>query len=276
MSQELTTLVQQAAAGTDEHLCGSELYRRLASADGNKPPFPVARSLLRSLLVVQRPRIAELPYPESVRSLVTKEFDRIERTVDQEPDTYFDIRLHRFRSDLRIASFGRIPVGPEHLEIDGLPRSLLVRGGVGQGIRFLRFWSRAGGVKPYYVLHLAHGIPPQAFLFVYSPQAQRQMFLRVAECLRLHPEIRGVLAGSWWHDPAVARVSPPLEYLSQGWVSRGAERFRYEVSEEVTRMATANSPPRQQLVAAGQYHPVAYIAVWSRASLLAWADGGAP
>jgi hypothetical protein len=36
---------------------------------------------------------------------------------------------HPLRCDLRTAGLGRVPVGVEHMEIGGLPRSLLWRGG---------------------------------------------------------------------------------------------------------------------------------------------------
>src|SRR5262245_49023535 len=106
----LLDLARSAAAGTDERLCQSDLYQRLAAIPVG--PENPARHLISELLLAQRGQIDRLPYPPSVQLLVTKEFDRMQQAVRQEDDAYFDIGQHRFRSDLRIAAFGRIPVGP--------------------------------------------------------------------------------------------------------------------------------------------------------------------
>ena len=271
---ELIELAEASASGTDEELVNSEFALRVKRLRGQSSASEqdCVRQVYTELLAKNRPRIDALPYPDNAKALVQQEFDRIQNAVNEEPGDYFSLASHGCRCDARILCFGRIPVGPEHLEVDGLPRSLLWKGGIQQAIKCCQLIARAGGVKPFYAIHLAYGIDPTTFLLTYSKRAQKKMFLTIAECLRMHPKVKGLLAGSWWHDPKVEEIASHLAYLRTGWTDNGAELFFWEQSDDITDVATRNSPTRREQFERGEYTPKCYMAVWTRESLLRWAD----
>jgi len=88
------------------------------------------REILSKLIEENESKIHELNYSNSVRALIHTEFQRIKRAISESEDDYFDLKQHGTRCDFRIACFGRVPVGVEHMESGGVPRSLCFRGGL--------------------------------------------------------------------------------------------------------------------------------------------------
>jgi hypothetical protein len=272
-THELSPWAREAGAGTDAEFKKSAFARRLQAtrrSQGPEAAAELARQTMAKLIDEQQPRIGTLPYPAEVQSLIETEFVRIRSLVEQTDSLAFDVESHSARSDFRIVGFGRVPVGVEHMEISGVPRSLLYRGGLGQFGRFLAVLARTRGVRPFYQTHMSHGVAPAHFMLVYTPRAQEQMFRRIAECLKRNPRILGLTASSWWYDPQLERISPHLVFLRTGMTEKGARMFRYGDSQ--SDHAVANSALRQKLRNAGEYTPVTYTMVWPRDSLIRWSD----
>lgn len=263
-----------ACVATDATLGNSAFVRETirAAAKNATSAWQAVRKACAELLRSNGEQIEAQPYPATVHVLMHKEFARIKAAVANESDAYFDIHSHRLRCDLRILTFGRVPVGPEHFEVDGFPRSTAWRGGIRQALDFARTTVEAGGWQPFYVVHLAYGIDPATFMLTYSKRAQERMFRNLAGCLELHPEIRGVLAGSWWHDPHLDTWSPHMTYLRSGWTQRGARLFRWDKSDDARRLAAKGNAARQEAIQSGAYDPTEYMVVWPRRSLIAWAN----
>ena len=267
--QTLLRQAQSAASRTDQHFTDSVFFQAFRDQKDSSQ----LRQVMTEIAEQNRPRISELKFPDEVRALVTKSFDSIGQEIRESPEEFFDVTSYRFRRQLRILCFGRVPVGPEHLEVDGVPRNLLLRGGFHQSYRFLRLLTkiRRFRARPFFVLHL--GIhSPKTFLLEYSAREQKKMFHRLAGCLRMNPEILGVSASSWWYDPSMKDHSDYLCYLREGWESKGAEFFDYETSAQTDRLATEGSVARTKLFEEGKYLPRNYLVVWTRDSLLRWAD----
>jgi len=270
---EVLALAEVASAGNDAALLKSpfaHLIRQVREAQGEAACSNLLRETLARFLDRQRPAIDELSLPEAVRKLIVKEFDRIRLLTESGAATDFNIGEHSLRCDFRIAGFGRIPVGVEHMELSGVPRSLAYRGGIAQGTRFLRMLWQSGRVVPYYQIHMSHGVAPAHFGLVYTPRSQGRMLRNIADCLKLNPQVRGLIASSWWYDPALETVSPGLAYLRRGFVERGAFLFRY--GPPANDHAIANSPQRTKLVEEGKYSPMTYTIVWPRGMMIRWAD----
>ncbi|REJ67391.1 MAG: hypothetical protein DWQ31_11455 [Planctomycetota bacterium] len=272
--RELLALARRASVARDVEFTTSPFVAEVArfAAEAGQPACrEKLREVLAQLIEAGEPEIDELAYPHGVRELIRKQFARIRAELLEKEDEYFDVGDFRFRSDCRIACFGRVPVGPQHLEIDGLPGSLLYRGGLGQSWRLLGTALASRGRRPYYALHLANDIWPPAFQLVYSAEAQLKMFHRLAGCLAMNPHVRGVLSCGWLFDPQLDKVSPALAYLRRGWIDNGGRLFYWGRSDDSDRMATKNSRPRQQRFQEGVYRPAEYLVAFPRKRLLAWA-----
>ena len=244
---------------------------RIESAAGPEQRAAFLRSTLRALMDIHRPEIAGLRLPSTVRGLIEKEYSRIDRKLANAPDSDFDLRIHSVRCDFRIVGFGRTPVGVEHIEVGGVPRSLLWKGGARQAVRLASLFLRAGGPTPFYVGHLTHGIKPHAFLLAYNEKTQEFWHRNVAECLQMNPHIRGFLATSWLYDPQLARVSPHLGFLREGSLAHGAVLAHVGPTEGAIKYALAHAPDRQRLYDSGKYVPTSHAVIWSRDAMLAWA-----
>ncbi len=278
-SADLLGLARDAGRGIDEVFTTTPFMKAVAQIEQDNGPEQrsrMLREMLRDLAAENRDKIDSLNYPESVHGMIHTEFDRIEKQCDEKEDDWFDLERFSLRCDFRNLCFGRVPVGPQHLEIGGLPKSLLVRGGIAQAFRFLNTSRRAGGVEPFYVLHLACNIWPPAFRLVYSHEAQLNMFRLLAECMEMNPQVRGVQSCGWLFDPQLDTASPKLAYLRKDWIDNGGKLFRWQIDEATTRMATKNSPHRQALYDEGKFRPYSHMVVFARPALLAWAQQNPP
>jgi hypothetical protein len=244
---------------------------RLERAEGPDRRAEFLRGVLTALVVQHRPRIEGLRLPASVKRLIEREYVRIEKNLATAPGDALDLGIHSMRCDFRIVAFGRIPTGVEHIEIGGLPRALVWKGGGKQALQMLALLARAGGARPFYVGHLTHGIKPHAFLMAYTPDTQAAWQRNVAACLQMNPHLRGFLASSWLYDPQLARVSPHLSFLREGSLAHGAVLAHIGPTEGAIKNALARSPERQRLYEAGEYVPTSYAVVWTRQAMLKWA-----
>lgn len=268
-------LADRAVRGTDREFRQSPFAREVAvvqSSQGVPARVDLLRRTLSRLLQGNREKIDELDLPESVRDLIRAEFRRIGQRIEAAADDYFDLADKSLRCDFRIAGFSRVSAGVEYFESSGLPRSLCVRGGVAQGVRFLRMLRRTGGVKPFYETHLAVGTDnPMAFFRRYSLKARAETYRNIAACLEINPACRGMMTSSWWFDPQLEQISPRLVRLGDIMLQNGALLFRFGQHSNARRHALANSPARQELYDQGKYRPTEYFIVWPRDRLIAWA-----
>lgn len=272
--ETLCKLAKNAASGDDEKIRHSAFVRNLSvirSRDGYPTQAQVLRQVLLALIDNKEEDIVELNYPDNVHVLIRKEFQRIKNIVSDPDDSYFDLDKYTTRCDIRILCFGRIPVGIEHMESSGLPRSLSYRGGTAQCFNFLRMLKRTLGVTPFYQIHIANNVKPASFLFVYNRDAQEHLYCTIADCLLMNPQFRGLIASSWLYDPHLIDVSPHLTFLRELMENNGAYVFRYGSTSGSLDDALVNSPARQKLYENGKYKPTSYCVVWPRDALIAWA-----
>ena len=273
---ELYECARQSALDHQRPVEGSSFAQSVAAIErkhGVRSRVDLLRKTLARLLKEHEAQIDGLDYPESVRAFIREEFQRIGDHVHHAEDGYFDLQNGPARRDFRLACFSRIPVGVEDIEPSGIPRSLGVRGGVAQGLRFLRMLRQTGGVKPVYEDHVSGRVrsTPLGFFRDYNPETRVQAYRNIAACLERNPSYRALLSGSWWFDPQLAEISPGLAKMGEIMLQNGAFLFRYKTDSDALRHALQNSPARQRLYEQGKYTPVTYFIVWPRDALIAWA-----
>jgi hypothetical protein len=271
---ELVRLARLAAAGNDAHLKQSAFALHVKALERRHGPHArstVLRDVLSQLAAESRPRIDALPYPPKVLAFIRREFERIDNVQAKGEADYFGLSEHRLRCDYRIVCFSRIPVGSQHIEISGVPRSLFLRGGVRQALAFLRMLYQAGSTAPFYQSHMSHEITRFNFAKRSGPAARDEFFYDVAECLERNVEIRGVFGSSWLYDPRLDQVTPQLSFYRQNAIEKGAILFRYGATAGASTKALSQSPTRQRLWQSGKYIPTTYAVVLPRKTLLAWA-----
>jgi hypothetical protein len=154
----------------------------------------------------------------------------------------------------------------------GIPRSTLLRGGIGQSRRLAATIAfETHGLRPCLELH-THPDSLEDF----NVEGWERTYHRLAELMVENPQFKAVIASSWFRDPALAAISPRLGYLREVPCGRGAKLFVTGRDDRGTSGALARSPTRRRLFECGQYVPTIHLLVWPRSALLGWHCGKNP
>ena len=178
-----------------------------------------------------------------------------------------DLASDAYMKELGLARL-RLYAGASNL-IDpqaGVARSLLWKGGWRQLLQRTLLFARTGGFRPFFEIH-AH----KFYMEEFNAEGRRECYRCCADLYALHPEILGMYAGSWFYDPAVARLSPHLAYLRDDAVAGGSACLFVAHDAQSLSYSTAKSAKRRAACAAGDYRPASYALVWPRRAQLAWA-----
>lgn len=234
-------------------LRGLELYHKL---------------LLFSLIESYEERQKRYRIPGSVRQLISREFDRILAGMEQAEDGFYLHGNDLFAKDLGLCRLKLLPCGSEVIDLwSGIPRSILLRGGVSQLIRATTFLSNVGGFKPFYESHWDRRLVRQ-----FTAREYDLCYVRITELLQLNPDVKGMFGSSWWFDPQLEDITPELLFLRRTPVENGAQIFRIGSDAGVVRDAVQFSRKRKALYESGKFMPSRYMLVWGRADMLDWAD----
>lgn len=174
-----------------------------------------------------------------------------------------------FHKDFGLAALRLYGGGSNLIDFNsGMGRSALWKGGAADLPRRLAIFARVGGFRPFFEIH-AH----KFYMDEFNEEGRNECYRCCAELYALHHEVRGMIAGSWFYDPAIAAISPHLAYLRTVPQQGGAHLLFDSFDDGAARNAIATSATRKRLFEAGTYKPAAYMLVWPRARQIAWALG---
>lgn len=186
-----------------------------------------------------------------------------------------------FLKDFGLASLRLIAAGSNLVDVNsGVGRSMLLKGGWRDLPRRLMLFARLGGFRPCFEIH-AH----KFYMDEFNEEGRNECYRCCAALYPLYPRVLGMIAGSWFYDPAIATISPRLAYLREVPERGGASVLFASFGEDARRNALAKSETRRRLYESGAYRPAGHVLVWPRAAQLAWArthagaqppGGGAP
>lgn len=215
-------------------------------------------------------RASRYGLPSWLEGSVKACFQSIMRDVQKPRPRRFLLSKRDFLLDLGICRGKLWPCGAELVE-SGCSlnlRWLLQKREMAQSIRALMHVGfSVRGTTPVLASHFDKR-RPEAF----SPEGYRQLYLTIARLLREMPDHLGFLSSSWWHDPAVGRISPKLSFLNSLPLSGGARIYRIGTDETAVSTALRLSKERKEAYRKGIYHPTYYHLIWARRRLLNWAD----
>lgn len=245
-------------------------YKRLPPALHAAPTLSEAeQAMLAAWAILDRiaqfdPTAWEVRVPDAVLGLYPAELTRIMDAVEN--DTV-DMSRDRWRKNLAIAAGRLLPVGAEFADVhSGIPRSMPWRLGAHGAVRALRcILLECGGFAPFFELH-AH--PDR--LDDFTPHGWDASYRRLAALLDINPGYKGVMAASWFRDPALTTISPRLTYLREVPDEHGATMFHVASDREGRSGALARSATRRRLFDEGRYVPQIYMMIWPRKALLAF------
>ena len=209
-------------------------------------------------------------FPPGVVSLYRREQDRLLREMSSNPPGFYSLANDLFLKDLGLARTLLIPAGVEFVQLArGVPRSVLWKAGIRQFVSCLfMFFGRLRGFGPVFEIHMDPRRRGEL-----SPDARAFSYRIVADLLAIHKDVKGLLGGSWFYDPALETITPRLCYLRLVPVQNGA-LVAYWQDEDGDSGALRYSHSRQRLFAQGLYRPKTYLLIWPRADLMHWAATG--
>ena len=198
-----------------------------------------------------------------------RELNRILTQIEGLDDNYWDLSADLFLKDMAILSHRLIPVGAEFAQPgSGIPRHLLVSGGVKQFLRgsmFVLFQCR--GFRPFFELH-THILSLDDF----HEEGWMETYHRLANLLEVNPSVRGWLSASWFLDPALSTISPRLAHLRNLPISGGAKLMFVKWDTEGCSGALVRSNKRQRLFKEGRYVPAICMRIWHRRAVIRWSQ----
>jgi len=265
--------VESLAEGARPRLYGAVDAEQAAKLAAVAQAAPAASAAcLKLALIEQLLRLAEgdrlARYPRSIQEQFEIHLALMRKALETGADSYFSLSNDLYLKDLAIAGERLAPAGVEMLQtFAGVPRSLLWRGGARQAAAFALFLARLKGFTPLFEMH-----GDTRRMSEFTPDGWRRFYLRASELLRMRPEVRGLVGATWWHDPAVGRVSKHMAFLNELPMRHGARTFRYQADEDAKALALLRSPERRRAYECGEYVPTTYHLIWPREDILRWSE----
>lgn len=106
----------------------------------------------------------------------------------------------------------------------------------------------------------------------FSKEGFEESFLLLADYMKQHPEIRGLIVHTWYYDPKLRDISPRLAEKTDISHLTGARLFRANTTSANIEDALTKSKTRRDLYEKKLYTPQAYLLVWRAKDLLRWAN----
>jgi hypothetical protein len=204
--------------------------------------------------------------PERIVRHQVKQLARIASSLARD-DESFDLENDLFLKDFGLVTLRLYAAAAQLLDIRcGIPRSIVWREGPAKVPRNLeRFW-RLGGFKPFIQIH-THLRNREDF----SEAGWNECYRCCADLYEQDTHLLGMFGSSWFYDPALARISPRLDYLRDIPLQGGARLFFVERGGEAIGNALSTSASRRQLFDEGKYMPTSFMLIWDRQSQVRWA-----
>jgi hypothetical protein len=239
-------------------------------ADGSKTSavFLKAAIMYGMLETLESRRFTQLP--ARVR---TQQLRQLQRMLAEGEATSEWLRIDHdlFHKEFGIATLRLYVAGAQLIDARcGIPRSIVVKGGVGSVIKNLAGILRLGGFRNYFQIH-TH----KFMLDTFNEEGWEECYRCCAELYALHPEVLGMYGSSWFYDPVLDVISPRLSYLRATPMAGGAELFFVEEGGSAKNNSLSTSPSRRKLYEEGKYIPKSYMLAWGKAKQIAWAEATA-
>ena len=231
------------------------------------------KCLLLDLMGKALDKLDHLHVTDEVKGFYVLNFQRIAREIEnnENPAGFYMYPDDKFLKELGVCSLRLIPAGVQKISLSSLPVNFLfkdVRSQFIEALKFLIFDLK--GVNPLYSMHTDSHDPH--LMAEFNAQGWKVFLLRCADILKMNPQVKGAFGISWFIDPQLEKISPKLCYVRHLVYQSGGKIFYLAPAVSSIQDAVYKSPTRKQLYERGKYIPKEYIGMWSRRSLISWAD----
>jgi hypothetical protein len=249
-------------------------WKTLAEACGKQgipeAGYVLPRFILFNLGRDNLARVGGLPLSQEVKLRLLDQFQYV-CSPDREMEQLLNPGHYGFRVMCKFMLLERFPAGQSDWEISGVPRSSLGKMPIRDVPRALRcLYLRAGGHAPFFENHTAFRREAP----ILTEEDDRATLRRMADSLRLQPNVRGFMGVSWLLSPNLAEASPHLAWLAE--CAREYQRFGAvwtEIGEARPDSGfLSGDRKRRKLYETGAWKPRQGLLLWGRRDLLRWRD----
>jgi hypothetical protein len=221
-----------------------------------------SRALIAGLCAGRAERFGE-DLTARVRERSVDSYARLLAFLNAEPEGGYAFPDDYFLKDYRFATGMTVPCGAQVVDLAERPgvktmAALLPRA---PGLA----WDAA--TRPWFKPHTE-----SRYLDEFNEEGWNRCYGEMADLMDVLPDVAGMVATSWFYDPALTEISPRLAYLRQVPMAAGAVSVRHGTTQFDIDSATKTSPSRRALYQEGKYIPTCWSIVWPRAAMLAWRD----
>lgn len=234
------------------------------------PKGRMERHLVLRAFDVALARLPLIPAEDSVKRLFCRTCRQVAAAGAAAGDR-FHLKAPTFYQLARVATLNWLPAGEYCFEFTALPRSWLLKmapmmlpevirelvggfGSLGPAMVTTHLWSWRS--NPFLVL----------------PSEHERALWRIAETMRLHPRIAGLMADGWFCSPDIAAFCPHLAWVREFFLARGAMLVDMGPAPADSGFLDG-SARRRQLYRDGKLRPRMVLVLWRRAAMLSWAEG---
>jgi hypothetical protein len=267
--QRFETVLRSVLAAPDRQnalLALSSTLGRDAEHNGNGAAT-LQRALLTGAALESLEKLPNSPLEASVKSRLCEYYRFFVRPAAHEL-RLFDANQYSFLVFGKIALLERFPGGQFDWEISGFPRSWLAKVPLASLPRVAYFLSASlKGFSPCIVPHMAYRRKNP--LMLVQRECEKAWY-RMAMSAELQPQIRGLVACSWFFSRETFKVSPHLSFVLQPFSESGALiTTRGKATENEGFLS--GSAARRKLYQDGAFKPTMGLVLWSRDQMIRWA-----
>jgi hypothetical protein len=213
-------------------------------------------------------RVDALPVTSSVKALFRKLFSYyLKPPASSKP--FLLAGTDPFVTACKISTLRRFPAGPMDWVVSGIPRSWFAKMPPLAVPKVLSYLVREfGGLKPAFYIHIA---PAPRNRSLVLKQEVKRAYYRMACCLELQPEMKGILCAAWFHDPAALRDAPHVEPLNEPYLHWGGRIVTSVGPASPDSGMLDYNPERRKQFETGSLKINATLAAWPRKAAIDWA-----
>ncbi len=265
-SSESVSIVNEVSDGRATQSRVFQWKKRLGLSDDDDS---LERLLLFHAVVENESKVDSLRVTPSVKSLVRKQFSYYLKPPGSSKPP-LAAGTDPFVTACKIASLRRFPAGPMDWVVSGVPRSWFAKMPPSKLPKVLIYLFREfGGLKPAFYIHTA---PAPRNRSLVLRQEVKRAFYRMATSLQLQPEMKGILAAAWFHDPAALRDAPHVEPLNEPYLQWGGRILTSVGPADPESGMLDHNPERRKQYESGTLKLNATLAVWPRRAAIEWAN----
>lgn len=209
-------------------------------------------------------QMESLEMPELLKEEYVPNYERILDRTESATEAELHLSADLLAKDLGLCTRRLLVASYAIVEVrHAMAKRNATMGGVRQFVDFLSlYYLKFGGKGPFLSNHFHPELP-----HLFTPEGRIHSFRLIATIMDWQPVHKALIGTAWFYDPALAKISPNLDYVLELPAKNGALFFRGAPDHSGNALVSSR---RRDLYDRGEYQPRKYLMVWPRDALVDW------